>query len=199
MLAGVCPISTWAQLLVSLVSLTTKFFPSFFCSRTMQSPSDFESRRGFIQAWSVNGHLPLKSSVIRPPTQCLHFQHAAHSWGVSYERTAALCPYCQYFSCLACESYHQPSLRLLTQWCATTMGIPGWSTLSSKLTDLLFQGWMILIGYIVICRLREEFMEKLKKKTLLVLKKRWNLKLTSECRPLLLAELLGKEAKRQVP
>jgi hypothetical protein len=31
---------------------------------------------------------------------------------------------------------------------------------------------MILIGYIVICRLREEFMEKLKKKTLLVLKKR---------------------------
>lgn len=63
---------------------------------------------------------------------------------------------------------------------------------------LAFPTWMTLIGYVLICRLREEFMEKLKKKILLVLKKRWNLKLTSECRPLLLAELLEKEAKRQV-
>lgn len=58
--------------------------------------------------------------------------------------------------------------------------------------------WMALTGYVLVYRLREEFMEKLKKKTLLVLKKRWNLKLISECHPLLLAELLEKEAKRQV-
>lgn len=63
---------------------------------------------------------------------------------------------------------------------------------------LAFPTWMTLIGYVLICRLREEFMEKLKKKILLVLKKRWNLKLTSGCHPLLLAELLEKEAKRQV-
>lgn len=106
--------------------------------------------------------------------------------------------------------YCQPSLGLLATVSYTVVSlhprsttavvyIPGWFRLSSKLTDLLFQVWMTLIDCIVICRLREEFTEKLKKKTSLVLKKRWNLKLTSECHPLLLAESLGKEAKRQVP
>lgn len=85
------------------------------------------------------------------------------------------------------------------RYTAAVVYIPDSFRRSSKLTSLFFQVWMTLIDCIVICRLREEFTEKLKKKTSLVLKKRWNLKLTSECPPLLLAELLGKEAKRQVP